>query len=55
MTWDADLVVVVGPGVAAVADRGAWVVPGRPGQAATASAPVAATKYLTRWDSRVIR
>ena len=35
--------------------RVAWEVPRRPDQAATASAPVAATKRLTRWDNHAIR
>ncbi len=57
MTWDVDKVEVVAavPDAAAVVGRGAWVVPRQPDQAAIASAPVAATKCLTRQDSRAIR
>jgi hypothetical protein len=57
MTWDVDEIeaVAVVPDVAAVAGRVAWVVPRRPGQAATVSAPVAVTKCLTRQDNHAIR
>ena len=57
MTWDADEAeaVVAVPDAAPVVGRVAWVVPRRPGQAATAYAPVAVTKCLTRWDSHAIR
>ena len=57
MTWDVDKVEAVAavPDAAAVVGRVAWVVPRRPDQAAIASAPVAATKCLTRQDSRAIR
>jgi hypothetical protein len=53
MTWDVDKVVAVEavvavPDVAVVAGRVAWGVPRRPGQAATACAPVVVTKCLTR-------
>jgi hypothetical protein len=56
MTWDVDRVeaAVAVEAVAAVLDaaavvgRVAWGVPRRPDQAATACAPVAATKCLTR-------
>jgi hypothetical protein len=50
MTWDVDEVEAVAAvlAVAAVAVRAAWVVPRRPDQAATASAPVAATGRLTK-------
>jgi len=57
MTWYVDEVeaVAVVPDAVAVAGRVAWVVPRRPGQAATVSALVAATKCLTRQDSHAIR
>jgi hypothetical protein len=57
MTWDVDKVEAVAAvlAVAVVADRAVWVVPRQPGRAATASAPVAVTKCLTRQDSRAIR
>ena len=48
-------VVVAVPDAVAVAGRVAWGVPRRPGQAATACAPVAVTKCLTRRDSHAIR
>ena len=55
MTWDVDKVEIVAvEAVAAVLDaavvvgRVAWGVPRRPDQAATACAPVAATKCLIR-------
>ena len=55
MKWDVDKVEIVAvEAVAAVLDavavagRVAWGDPRRPGQAATACAPVAATKCLTR-------
>jgi hypothetical protein len=48
-----DAVVVLD--VVAVAGRVAWEVPRRPDLAATAYAPIAATKRLTRWDSHAIR
>lgn len=43
------------PDAVAVVGRVAWVAPRRPDQAATACAPVAVIKCLTRWDSHVIR
>jgi hypothetical protein len=62
MTWDVDRVeavvveaVAAVPDAAAVEGRVAWEEPKRLGQAATACAPVAATKRLTRQDSRAIR
>ena len=57
MTWDVDEVEVgaVVPDAVAVVGRVVWVVPRRPGQAATACAQVAVTKCLTRWDSHAIR
>ena len=57
MTWDVDKAEAVAavPDAAAVEGRVAWVAPRRPGQAATASAPVAVTKCLTRQDSPAIR
>ena len=57
MTWDVDKVEAVAavPGAVAVAGRVAWGVPKRPGRAATASAPVVATKCLTKRDSHAIR
>jgi hypothetical protein len=57
MTWDVEKVEAGAavPDAAAVVDRVAWVVPRRPDQAATVSAPVAATKCLTRQDSPAIR
>jgi hypothetical protein len=63
MTWDADKAeaavaveaVAAVPVAAAVAGRVAWGVPRQPDQVATACAPVAVTKYLTRQDSRAIR
>jgi hypothetical protein len=57
MTWDVDKVEAVAAvlAVAVVADRAVWVVPRQPGRAATASAPVAVIKCLTRQDSRAIR
>ncbi len=55
MTWDVDKVeaaveeaVAAVPDAVAVAGRVAWGVPRRPDQAATACAPVAVTKCLTR-------
>ena len=57
MTWDVDEAEAVAavPDAVAVAGRVAWGVPRRPDQAATASAPVAAIKCLTRQDSHAIR
>ena len=62
MIWDVDKVervvverVAAVPDAVAVAGRVAWEDPRRPGQAATACAPVAVTKCLTRQDSRAIR
>ena len=57
MTWDVDKVevVVAVPDAVAAVGRVAWEVLRRPGQAATASAPVVVTKCLTRWGSRAIR
>jgi hypothetical protein len=57
MTWYVDEVEAVAavPDAVAVAGRVAWGVPKRPGQAATVSALVAATKCLTRQDSHAIR
>jgi hypothetical protein len=62
MKWDVDKVERVAvERVAAVLDavavvgRVAWGDPRRPDQAVTACAPVAATKCLTRRDSRAIR
>jgi hypothetical protein len=62
MKWDVDKVEIVAveavaavPDAVAVVGRVAWEVPRRPGQAATACAPVAATKCRIRQDSRVIR
>ena len=57
MTWDVDKVEAVAavPDAVAVAGRVAWVVPRRLGQAATASAPVAAIKCLTRQGNPAIR
>ena len=57
MTWDVDKVEVVAavPDAVAVVGRVAWGDPRQPGQAVTACAPVAATKCLTRQDSRAIR
>jgi len=43
------------PDAVAVVGRVAWVAPRRPGQAATACAPVAVMKCPTRWDSHAIR
>jgi hypothetical protein len=57
VTWDVDkvaVVVAVRVAVAAVG-RAAWAVPKRPGQAATACAPVVATRCLIRRDSHVTR
>jgi len=62
MKWDVDKVEIVAveavaavPDAVAVVGRVAWGDPRRPGQAATACAPVAVTKCLTRRDSRAIR
>ena len=57
MTWDVDKVEAVAavPDVVAVVGRAAWVAPRRPDQAAIVSAPVAATKCLTRQGNRAIR
>ena len=62
MIWDVDKVerlaveaVAAVLDAAAVVGRVAWGVPRRPDQAATACAPVAVTKCLTRRDSRAIR
>jgi len=62
MTWDVDKVETVAVeavaavlAVAAVVGRVAWGGPRRPDQAATACAPVAATKCLIRQDSPAIR
>jgi len=62
MIWDVDKVervaverVAAVPDAAAVVGRVAWGDPRRPDQAVTACAPVAATKCLTRRDSRAIR
>jgi len=62
MKWDVDKVEIVAveavaavPDAAVVVGRVAWGVLRRPGRAATASAPIAATKCLTRWDSHAIR
>ena len=57
MTWDVDKVEAVAAvlDAAVVVGRVAWGVPRRLGQAATACAPVAATKCLTRQDSLAIR
>jgi hypothetical protein len=62
MKWDVDKVEIVAVeavatvlDAAAVVGRGAWGVPKRLALAAIASAPVAATKCLTRQDSRAIR
>jgi hypothetical protein len=57
MIWDVDKVGAVAAALdaAAVVGRVAWVVPRRPDQAATASAPIAVTKCLTRRDSHAIR
>jgi hypothetical protein len=56
MTWDVDKVEAVATievaaavqDVVAVVGRVAWVVPRRPGQAATACVPIVVTKCLTR-------
>jgi len=57
MTWVVDEVEAVAAVLDAVevVGRVAWGDPRRPGRAATASAPVAATKCLIRQDSRAIR
>ncbi len=43
------------PDAVAVVGRVVWAAPKRPGQAATACAPVAVTKRPTRWDKHAIR
>jgi hypothetical protein len=57
MTWDVDKVEAVAavPDAVEAVGRVAWVVPRRPAQAATACAPVAVTKCLTKQDSHAIR
>jgi len=57
MKWDVDKVEAVAAvlDAVAVAGRVAWGDPRRPDQAATACAPVAVTKCLTRRDSPAIR
>lgn len=57
MTWDVEKVEAVAavPVAVAAVGRVAWVVPRRPGQAATASAPVVVTKCPTRQDNHAIR
>ena len=63
MKWDVDKVeaAVAVEAVAAVPDavpdagRVAWGGPRRPDQVAIASAPIAVTKCLTRWDSPATR
>lgn len=50
MTWDVEKIEVAAAvqDVVAVVGRVAWVAPRRPGQAATACAPIVVTKCLTR-------
>ncbi|MBC8249108.1 MAG: hypothetical protein H8E90_05470 [Anaerolineales bacterium] len=43
------------PDAVAVVGRVVWAAPKRPGQAATACAPVAVTKCLIKWDSHATR